>query len=227
MADPTTPASWDEEHARAFVAGGAELMAPLYPWLARDLDALWGRPWAGCRVVEIGGGAGNMAVELLGRGVARHLDVDLSPALLAAARTKVGAALPAACAGAWCGCCGEAGALPLVAGCADLVYSRGSVQFWPDLPAAFAHIGRVLAPGGLAVVGGGYGRSTPAALREEVMRRRRERAQEAGGDVSPPHLPMDSMRAAAAAVGGAQTLIEEGGRWLLWWPHGRGSSREM
>lgn len=47
--------------------------------------------------------------------------------------------------------------LPFRNNCADLIVSRGSVFFWNDLPVAFKEISRVLAPGGQAWVGGGFG----------------------------------------------------------------------
>jgi SAM-dependent methyltransferase len=47
--------------------------------------------------------------------------------------------------------------LPFPDGYADLVVSRGSVFFWKDLPIAFVEIARVLAPGGQAWIGGGFG----------------------------------------------------------------------
>jgi ubiquinone/menaquinone biosynthesis C-methylase UbiE len=47
--------------------------------------------------------------------------------------------------------------LPFRSSCADLIVSRGSVFFWNNLPAAFKEISRVLAQGGQAWIGGGFG----------------------------------------------------------------------
>jgi ubiquinone/menaquinone biosynthesis C-methylase UbiE len=47
--------------------------------------------------------------------------------------------------------------LPFRNSCVDLIVSRGSVFFWNDLPVAFNEIARVLAPGGQAWIGGGFG----------------------------------------------------------------------
>jgi ubiquinone/menaquinone biosynthesis C-methylase UbiE len=47
--------------------------------------------------------------------------------------------------------------LPFRNDCAALIVSRGSVFFWKDLPMAFTEISRVLAPGGQAWIGGGFG----------------------------------------------------------------------
>ena len=42
----------------------------------------------------------------------------------------------------------------------DLVISRGSIPFWKDRSGAFREIYRVLKPGGIAYVGGGFGTET-------------------------------------------------------------------
>ena len=46
----------------------------------------------------------------------------------------------------------------------QLVVSRGSVFFWQDQPQAFREIYRVLAPGGMAFVGGGFSKASIFAL---------------------------------------------------------------
>jgi len=59
--------------------------------------------------------------------------------------------------------------LPFRNNCADLIVSRGSVFFWNDLPLAFKEIARVLAPGGQAWVGGGFGTKELRAQISEKM----------------------------------------------------------
>ncbi len=54
--------------------------------------------------------------------------------------------------------------------CADLIVSRGSVFFWKDLPVAFTEISRVLAPGGQAWIGGGFGtKELKAQIAEKIV----------------------------------------------------------
>ncbi|MGD8563793.1 MAG: methyltransferase domain-containing protein [Desulfarculaceae bacterium] len=72
---------------------------------------------------------------------------------------------------------GSAEAIPLPDGAVDLAVSRGSVFFWDDLESAFQEIHRVLAPGGMAYIGGGFG---SAKLKQEVIRKRE--AQKGDGD---------------------------------------------
>jgi ubiquinone/menaquinone biosynthesis C-methylase UbiE len=59
--------------------------------------------------------------------------------------------------------------LPFRNSCADLIVSRGSVFFWNNLPVAFKEISRVLAPGGQAWIGGGFGTKELRAQISEKM----------------------------------------------------------
>jgi ubiquinone/menaquinone biosynthesis C-methylase UbiE len=54
----------------------------------------------------------------------------------------------------------------------DLVVSRGSFFFWKNLSWGFAECMRVLRPGGMAYIGGGFGN---ARLRDEIAVKMRER----------------------------------------------------
>jgi SAM-dependent methyltransferase len=61
---------------------------------------------------------------------------------------------------------GDVRAIPAPGATFSLVVSRGSFHSWEDFPAAFREIYRVLEPGGMAYIGGGYG---SARLRDEVQ----------------------------------------------------------
>ena len=52
---------------------------------------------------------------------------------------------------------GDVQQIPLADGSIDLAVSRGSLPFWENLEQAFSEILRVLAPGGMAYLGGGMG----------------------------------------------------------------------
>jgi SAM-dependent methyltransferase len=67
---------------------------------------------------------------------------------------------------------GDVHAIPAADAAFSLVVSRGSYHFWNDLPAAFREVHRVLRPGGMAYIGGGYG---SARIRDEVLAGRKER----------------------------------------------------
>ncbi len=57
----------------------------------------------------------------------------------------------------------------------DLIFSRGSVFFWEDQVRAFREIYRVLAPGGVTFIGGGFG---SVALKRQIDKRMMARQQD-------------------------------------------------
>lgn len=69
---------------------------------------------------------------------------------------------------------GSAESIPLPDGSVNLAVSRGSVFFW-DRVKAFREIGRVLAPGGMSYIGGGFG---SAEVKAEIDRKMEGRSQD-------------------------------------------------
>lgn len=101
----------------------------------------------GKRVLDVGCGDGDLAVELARRG-ATVVGLDASPAMIAAARERAArAAAPVTFA------IGTADALPFDAGSFDAVVAVTILCFVADGAPAFAEAARVLRPGGVFVIG--------------------------------------------------------------------------
>ncbi|HZF71274.1 class I SAM-dependent methyltransferase [Sulfuricurvum sp.] len=62
---------------------------------------------------------------------------------------------------------GDIHAIPLIDEDVHLVISRGSSPFWDDWHKAYSEIIRILKPGGMAYIGGGFGN---AALRDSIVK---------------------------------------------------------
>lgn len=110
-------------------------------WLAAARGRLVppaGRP--GAVLVDVGCGAGLLAPHVQDKGY-RHIGVDL-----------VTSALEQAAAHGVTPIRGDATALPLADGCADVVSAGELLEHVYDLPAAVREVCRVLRPGGLLVV---------------------------------------------------------------------------
>ncbi|MEV4710494.1 methyltransferase domain-containing protein [Micromonospora sp. NPDC049374] len=110
-------------------------------WLARARAALVppaARP--GALLVDLGCGAGLLAPHLVGKGY-RHVGVDLTRSALAQAAVRGVTAVN-----------GDATAVPLVDGCADVVAAGELLEHVPDWRAAVAEACRLLRPGGLLVL---------------------------------------------------------------------------
>ncbi|MBN2419729.1 MAG: class I SAM-dependent methyltransferase [Deltaproteobacteria bacterium] len=60
----------------------------------------------------------------------------------------------------------------------NMAVSRGSIFFWDDLPQALKEIYRVLVPGGMAYIGGGFGnRELKESIKEKMMNDKHADAQ--------------------------------------------------
>ncbi|HNV71370.1 MAG TPA: class I SAM-dependent methyltransferase [Candidatus Ozemobacteraceae bacterium] len=208
--------SWDGEKAGSFQEFADEVFAPIYPYICRDIETAWGRSLEARRVLEIGGGPGNMALELLNRGVASLTGLDISEAMLERTSRRLRAA---GLEGKFRAVPGEASTLPFAERSFDLVFSRGSIQFWPDIPRALREIARVLSIDGFAFVGGGFGLSTPTEVKQSIHAERNRRMAERP-DLHPiPKLNHDEVLACALGIGGKAELAHDGpGHWLLWYP---------
>ncbi|MDG3546872.1 MULTISPECIES: class I SAM-dependent methyltransferase [Methanobacterium] len=104
---------------------------------------------------------------------------------------------------------GDVHQMPFPHDFADLVFSRGSMFFWKDLPTAFREIYRVLKPGGSAYVGGGFG---SAEVKEKVKPQ-----FERDPPNSIPKIPIDTLEKAVLKAGiNDYTLInDDSGLWVL------------
>jgi SAM-dependent methyltransferase len=117
--------------------------AQMRPVFEATLDAL--PVGDGTRLLDAGCGAG-LALRIAADRGATVTGVDASPALLAVARERLGAAaeLPT----------GDLEALPFADGSFDVVTAFNAVQYAADVPAAVAELARVCRPGGVVAIAG-------------------------------------------------------------------------
>ncbi|MEV6811444.1 methyltransferase domain-containing protein [Micromonospora sp. NPDC051296] len=121
---------WRPDGAFAMLHWLAEARAALVPPAARP----------GALLVDLGCGAGLLAPHLAGKGY-RHVGVDLTRSALAQAVAHGVTAVN-----------GDATAVPLADGCADVVAAGELLEHVPDWRAAVAEACRLLRPGGLLVL---------------------------------------------------------------------------
>lgn len=134
--------------ARLYARVAPRILRGLYRRVADDIVVRVGsRPAP--TIVDLGSGPGELAIELARRlPGARVIGVDPAAAMRdAAARAAMLAGVTTAAF-----VHGEAGAIPLPDGSADLLVSTLSMHHWPDPAAALREIARILRPGGEALV---------------------------------------------------------------------------
>lgn len=194
-----------------FDAVAREVFAPVYPVIAEQIRERTGITEGICLDVGCGGG-------YLGIALAKITDLyvyllDKSREMLAIAEQNI----------TRCGLrermttlIGDAQSIPFEDNSVDLVVSRGSVFFWENLEKAFKEIHRVLAPSGIAYIGGGFGTSE---LKKEItskMEKRdqqwRKRIEKIKGEQAVCSLQKALQLAGIMTF---STLKEEAGLWMI------------
>jgi len=149
-------------NAEEFDQIAREVFAPIYPVIARQILDRVGFSSGIC--LDLGCGSGYLGLAIAEQSNMEVLMLDNDPAALAIAsrnleerglesRVKLIA--------------GDVHQIPLESSSVDLAVSRGSMYFWNDQVKAFSEIYRVLAPCGLACIGGGFG---SPELKEQIDR---------------------------------------------------------
>ncbi|MGS0765022.1 class I SAM-dependent methyltransferase [Syntrophomonas curvata] len=129
-----------------------EVFAPIYPVIAEQIIARTGIK-SGC-CLDIGCGGGYLGLALARITELEMILFDESPEMLDLARGYIhDSGLEARVKTLQ----GDVHAIPLADGSVNLTISRGSLFFWEDQARAFREIYRVLAPGGMTCIGGGFG----------------------------------------------------------------------
>ncbi|HNW38662.1 MAG TPA: class I SAM-dependent methyltransferase, partial [Methanosarcina vacuolata] len=140
------------------------IFAPIYPVIAANIVKQSGIEKGIC--LDLGCGIASLGIAVAEITDMQVYGVDISTEMCRLSRNK---ALRHCISGKVSPVQSDVHLLPFRNNCADLIVSRGSVFFWNDLPVAFNEISRVLAPGGQAWVGGGFGTKELRAQISEKM----------------------------------------------------------
>jgi SAM-dependent methyltransferase len=192
-----------------FYSTARTIFAPVYPALARQLVQDYGVIKG--IAVDLGGAEGSLAIELAKITDLKVYSVDINPAavrlcnLLAEQNKLTGRVLALEA---------DATNLPLRDGLADLVVSRNSLFNWSDRMAGLLEAYRILKPGGVAYIGGGFSRLLDAdAMQRLVAWSEDKLRQKPDSLVDMPHDLLDKLR----AFGITQARVTEGPTRFDWW----------
>jgi SAM-dependent methyltransferase len=167
MVDGAASGSVNFDRAASFYDATRRLPAAVADWIAERMEAV-AAPAA--RFLEVGVGTGRIALNLHRRG--RWVTgIDLSAAMMAGYRDKAAAAglPPPRLVRA------DVTRLPFADASVDVVVEVHLLHLVPGWRLALAEIRRVLAPGGLVLLGGGGGHQDhPRSPRDQAHRRIRE-----------------------------------------------------
>lgn len=158
------------------------VFAPIYPIIAKQIKDNT-KIYEG-KCVDIGSGAGYLAIPLAKITNLYMYIYDLNEGMIELAKQNI--VKNKLCNRAEA-ICGDVHNMPFEDESINLVISRGSVFFWEDKIKAFKEINRILAPGGIAYIGGGFG---DKKLQDEIEKKmckinnrwREEHKKRAGDD---------------------------------------------
>ncbi|MCE5251329.1 methyltransferase domain-containing protein [bacterium] len=171
-----------KEQAERYTRTATTVFAPLYGPLAEHIVSRFNLADFSGTGVDIGGGPGNLAVELAKRtGHMYWINADINPFFFPFTRTiaddagvgyRIGTLLA------------DAHSIPLRDASVDIVVSRGSFHLWKDKPRAFSEICRVLKPGGRAFIGRGFSGNLPVEAARAIRDRQRNQGSEPEYDLT-------------------------------------------
>ncbi len=186
------------------------VFAPIYPVIAEQI-------LTSCNIhagnaLDIGCGPGHLATALAMKSDMVVQAMDISPDMIKICGERIdetglcGRVIPVH---------GDVSAIPFDSGSFDLVVSRGSWFFWEDLPKGLSEAYRVLRPGGIAFIGGGFGNS---ALKREIVAAMKEKDPgfEEGMKERIQSMPPERVAVALHSVGISNYTIinDETGYWV-------------
>jgi len=140
--------------------------APVYPALAKQIVEDTGVKEGVC--VELGCGSGALGLALAKMTKLRVYAIDINPYAVAIAQRN---AVESGLSDRFYPMLGDALNLPFKSGFADLVVSRGMIPFIEDKASVFREAFRVLKPGGVAYIGGGFSRMLDEHTVIEIVRK--------------------------------------------------------
>ncbi|CQR72433.1 Demethylmenaquinone methyltransferase [Sporomusa ovata DSM 2662] len=193
-----------------------EVFAPIYPVIAEQIKRKTGIIKGTC--LDVGCGSG-----YLGMALAKITDLticffDQSEEMLELVTRKISDNGLTAKARTLLG---DVHAIPYSDQSIELVISRGSIFFWEDRSRAFREIYRVLTPGGMAFVGGGFG--TPE-LKMEIIDRIEERNKDSetgnfkakvGKNISKDNERLFRDELQRAGVETFEIILDDAGLWVV------------
>jgi ubiquinone/menaquinone biosynthesis C-methylase UbiE len=213
MPPPSTPFWKTAADARQYDTFANTDFARIYPVIANQILDRTGITEGTC--IDIGSGPAALALALATLSVLKVTALDSSPEMFELAQKNIrlrgmdDQVVPVT---------GDVHAIPAADATFNLVVSRGSYHFWDDLVVAFSEIRRVLKPGGIAYIGGGYGSSL---IRDEVLAHRKERGI-VDDAAHPTRIRFRKFRAGeieasieAAGISDYQIINDDTGFWIV------------
>ena len=199
-----------EETAADFNEIAQTIFFPIYPVIANQMLGRAGIDAGVC--LDVGSGPGHLAIAIASLSNMTVFALDNAGPMCRIAGSNIARYnLEQRVKVTW----GDVSAIPFSDASIDLVVSRGSFFFWDDLTQGFSECLRVLKPGCMACIGGGFGN---ARLRDEIAAKMCERnpewetnRQKWSQNCSPPIV---RSALSAAGISNYELVQDDSGYWV-------------
>ena len=168
----------DEEHtaedASTMIKTATDVLAPVYAPLAQQIVTEFQLAEKEGVGIDVGSGPGTLVIELCKRTRLHWINADINAHFFAHfLKLSEEAGLSGRVSAVFV----DAQALPFRDNYADVIVSRGSLQFWKNKQEAFSEIYRVLKPGGVAFIGRGFSDDLPVETARKIRAAQRKRGE--------------------------------------------------
>ena len=159
------------QNAASMVKAASGILSPVYAPLAEQIVIEFQLAEKEGIGIDVGSGPGTLIIELCKRTRLHWINADINPHcfpdfLKLAGEAGLGGRVSAVFA--------DAQALPFRDNYADVIVSRGTLQFWEDKCLAFSEIYRVLKPGSVAFIGRGFSDNLPVDIARRIRAAQRK-----------------------------------------------------
>ena len=180
----------------------------IYPYLIQDLKNYYKKEFDNKIIVELGTGPGHVINEILKENFLKVYGIDISLRMLLKTNDRYGSNNKLQLLNA------NVESIPLKDSSIDLIISRGSIFFWKNIEKALNETYRILKPDGFALIGGGYGISTPDNVIDEILAALKKDSSKK----DKPKIDIDSTVKIMEKIGGTTEVIAKPkhGFWIAW-----------
>ena len=185
-----------------------KIFKKIYPYLIQDLKNYYKKEFDNKIIVELGTGPGHVINEILKENFLKVYGIDISLRMLIKTNERYGSNNKLQLINA------NVESIPLKDSSIDLIISRGSIFFWKNLEKALNETYRILKPNGFALIGGGYGISTPDNVIDEIL----SALNKESSKKDKPKIDIDSTVKIMEKIGGTTEVIAKPkhGFWIAW-----------
>ncbi|BDZ70318.1 class I SAM-dependent methyltransferase [Methanobacterium petrolearium] len=196
---------YDTQSINSMFRDGAH--APIYPLIANQITEKFKIKTG--TAIDVGAGPASLSVAMARITQLKIYAMDISPEMIeiaAASVKKEGLTNRIKIRK------GDVHQMPFPDEFADLIFSRGSMFFWKDLPTAFQEIYRVLKPGGAGYIGGGYGSAEVGKKIKKKFKNKNKKFHK-----SSPKMNIDTLEKAVtkAKINDYILTNDDSGLWVL------------